>query len=71
MSNLLEPKAQTVKRINAYLADAQHVFIDSRTIPLDAVSEMGIGNKPIDDGNYLFSNEEKEAFVKLEPQSAA
>ena len=48
-----------------------NVFIDSRTVPLDAVSEMGIGNKPIDDGNYLFSNEEKEAFVKLEPQSAA
>ena len=71
MSNLLEPKAQTVKRINAYLADAQNVFIDSRTIPLDAVSEMGIGNKPIDDGNYLLSDEEKEAFVKLEPQSAA
>ena len=38
---------------------------------MDAVSEMGIGNKPIDDGNYLFSDEEKEAFVKLEPQSAA
>ena len=71
MSNLLEPKAQTVKRINAYLADAQNVFIDSRTVPLDAVSEMGIGNKPIDDGNYLFSDEEKEAFVKLESQSAA
>jgi len=71
LSNLLEPKAQTVKRINAYLADAQNVFIDSRTVPLDAVSEMGIGNKPIDDGNYLFSDEEKEAFVKLESQSAA
>lgn len=30
---------------------------------------MGIGNKPIDDGNYLFSEEEKAAFIAKEPKA--
>ena len=30
---------------------------------------MGIGNKPIDGGNYLFTREEMEEFVKTEPDS--
>ncbi|UTC90607.1 class I SAM-dependent DNA methyltransferase [Treponema denticola] len=65
------PKEVPAKQINAYLMDAQNVFIDSRTIPIDPVSEMGIGNKPIDGGNYLFLDNEKEEFIKQEPQSAA
>jgi hypothetical protein len=35
------------------------------------VPEIGIGNKPIDDSNYLFKPAEKDEFVKKEPQSAA
>lgn len=31
---------------------------------------MGIGNKPIDDGNYLFTPEQKDAFIAKEPGSA-
>jgi len=34
------------------------------------VPEIGIGNKPIDDGNYLFTPAEKDAFVALEPHAA-
>jgi hypothetical protein len=34
------------------------------------VPEIGIGNKPIDDGNYLFSTEERDAFIAAEPGSA-
>jgi hypothetical protein len=33
------------------------------------VPEICIGNKPIDDGNYLFTPEEKAAFLKLEPSA--
>jgi hypothetical protein len=33
------------------------------------VPEIGIGNKPIDDGNYLFTTEEKRAFIAAEPAS--
>lgn len=31
---------------------------------------IGIGNQPIDDGNYLFTPEEMEDFIKHEPASA-
>ena len=34
-----------------------------------SVPDIGIGNKPIDGGNYLFTDEEKKAFVKKEPAS--
>ena len=55
--------------INAYLIDAPDVFVGSRQKPLFDVPEIGIGNKPIDGGNYLFEREEMEEFVKLEPKS--
>ncbi|MDD7596400.1 MAG: DNA methyltransferase [Prevotella sp.] len=58
-----------VSNLNAYLCDAPNVFIYSRSTSLCDVSVMGIGNKPIDGGNYLFTKEEKEEFVKREPQS--
>ena len=59
-----------VGNINAYLADAPDAFIWNRRKPLCEVPEMGIGNKPIDGGNYLFSDEEKDGFLKLEPGAA-
>ncbi len=55
--------------INAYLLDAPDVFVGSRQHPLFDVPEIGIGNKPIDGGNYLFEREEMEEFIRLEPQS--
>lgn len=58
-----------VNNINAYLLDAPDVFISSRNKPICAVPEIGIGNKPIDEGNYLFTKEEKDEFIKVEPKS--
>ncbi len=55
--------------INGYLIDAPNVFVGSRSKPICDVPEIGIGNKPIDGGNYLFEKEEMEAFIKLEPKS--
>ena len=57
------------KNINPYLIDAPDVFVESRAKSLSDVPEIGIGNKPIDDGNYLFSKEEMEEFIKIEPKS--
>ena len=53
--------------INGYLIDGENVFVESRQHPLCDVPEIGIGNKPIDGGFYLFKDEEKEEFVKKEP----
>lgn len=60
---------QVVNNINGYLIDADNIFVESRNKPLCAVPEIGIGNQPIDDGNYLFTLEEKEEFIKKEPLS--
>ena len=61
----------SVGNINAYLTDAPDVFMYSRQHPLANIPEIGIGNKPIDGGNYLFEKEEMEEFIKQEPKSAA
>ena len=60
----------TAYNINPYLVDASDIFIESRGNPLCNVPHIGIGNKPIDGGNYLFTEEEKEEFIIKEPQSA-
>ena len=55
--------------INGYLAAAPNIAIESRSKPLCNVPEMGIGNKPIDDGNYLFKPDEMNEFIAKEPNS--
>jgi hypothetical protein len=57
--------------INAYLKDGPDAFVWSRKQPLSDVPRIGIGNKPIDGGNYLFKEDEMCAFVAAEPGSAA
>ena len=59
-----------VKNINPYLIEASDVIVGSISKPLCDVPEIGIGNKPIDDGNYLFSEEEMSIFIQKEPRSA-
>ncbi len=57
------------QNINGYLLDNPDIFIESRSKPLCSVPEIGIGNKPIDGGNYLFTEDEMKAFVRKEPLS--
>ena len=56
--------------INGYLLDAPPVFINSRITPICDVPKIGMGNQPIDDGNYLFSKDEMEEFIIKEPKSS-
>ncbi|MCD8328483.1 MAG: N-6 DNA methylase, partial [Ruminococcus sp.] len=58
-----------VKNINGYLVEADSICIESRNKPICAAPEIGIGNKPIDDGNYLFTEDEMNEFVQKEPKS--
>ena len=56
--------------INPYLLDAPNLLIDKRNTPLDnSLPKMGIGNKPVDGGNYLFTKTEMEEFINKEPNS--
>ena len=65
--------AQTINasNINGYLLDGDNVWIESRNKPLCDVPEIGIGNKPIDGGFYLFTEPEMQDFITKEPKSAA
>lgn len=60
-------RAQIVQNINGYLLDADNVFVESRKKPISDVPDIGIGNMPLDGGNYLFTEEEKALFVTIEP----
>lgn len=64
-----ESSSLQAQNINPYLIDAETVWIESRKYPLCDVLGIGIGNKPIDGGNYLFTEEEMRAFIKKEPKS--
>ncbi|MBR1997808.1 MAG: class I SAM-dependent DNA methyltransferase [Akkermansia sp.] len=59
------------ENINGYLTYAPDIYIENRNHPICSVPEMAMGNQPIDNSNYLFSSEEKEDFLKLEPAAAA
>ena len=58
---------RNVSTINPYLVDAENVFVESRNKPICDVPEIGIGNKPIDGGFYLFDEMEMNSFVEKEP----
>ena len=60
---------QIVQNINGYLLDAEDVFVESRSKPLCNVPKIGIGNMPLDGGNYLFTEEEKKEFCAKEPKA--
>lgn len=61
---------KTVKHINAYLADADNVFIESRTQPICDVPVMQNGGKPTEGGFLILTEEEKNDLIKDEPQAA-
>ena len=60
----------TATHINNYLLEGDDAFIYERKTPLCQVPIGSMGNQPIDDGNYLFTQEEKDTFLKIEPQAA-
>ena len=60
----------TAAHINAYLTASDDVFIHDRDKPICDVPKGGMGSKPVDGGYYMFTPEEKEAFLRQEPQAA-
>ncbi|MGN0282474.1 MAG: DNA methyltransferase [Prevotella sp.] len=66
----VEEIPQKAKNISPYLRDEETTFVVSRTTPICDVPATGIGNKPIDDQNYLFTDKQKSDFLALEPNAA-
>ena len=64
-----EPFEVVVKNINPYLIEGKDFVLLSRSKPLCNVPSILFGSKLVDDGNYLFTEEEKNQFLAQEPQS--
>ncbi len=65
-----EPLGVTVvQNVSPYLTDGADKAVSTRSKPLCKVPGIGIGNKPIDGGNYLFTLEEKANFIAVEPEA--
>ena len=66
-----EPHVVNASNINPYLVDAPDVVLPRRSHPICNVPEIGIGNKPVDGGYYLFSPTEKAEFLLNEPGASS
>ena len=62
-------RMQLVKNINAYLIEAPDVFVESRTKPISDVPSMSSGGKPVEGGHLIFTEQEKEDFLAIEPNA--
>ena len=63
------PARVQVANINPYLVEGNDVALANRSKPICDVSQIGIGNKPIDGGNFLFTEEERDSFLQIEPRA--
>lgn len=64
------PTEAVVSSINPYLVEGPFAFIEKRNKPLCDVPQMNKGSQPTDNGNFLFTEEEKDAFIRFEPAAA-
>lgn len=60
-------RVQLVDNINAYLVNAEDVFIEARQTPLCNVPILQNGGKPTEGGFLILSEDEKDALIKSEP----
>ena len=58
-----------VKNINPYLVEGNDLVILSRKNIISNVPEINFGSMPNDGGNFLFTEVEKEEFLKIEPEA--
>ncbi len=68
-TNTHDATVTKVRNIAPYLIEGSDVALPNVSKSRSPVPAMGIGNKPIDGGNYLFTVEEKPEFVRSEPNS--
>lgn len=64
-----EPHEVSAANINPYLADGPNVVVTKRSAPIDARPTMRCGSKPVDDGNLILSDAEREILLRECPQA--
>lgn len=65
---LNESQSISAKNINGYLLDAPDIWIEGLSKPLCSTPSLLNGGKPTEGGNLIITNEEKEEYLKKEPQ---
>jgi len=63
-----EPHEIFVKNVNPFLVEGKDITVENRKSPICKVPEMNYGSMPIDEGNLILSDEEKEEALKKEPE---
>jgi hypothetical protein len=62
------PKEFIPKQINPYLIDADTIFIQKRSVPIqDKVPPLSYGSEPREGGFLILSTEEKQEVIEKEP----
>ena len=64
-----DPHEIIVKNINPYLVEGKDLVVLKRTTPISKVPEISFGSMPNDGGHFLFTDEEKNEFLKIEPNA--
>lgn len=62
-----EPFKMKVRKINNYLIDSDEIFLERRRNPICTAPNMVKGNMPIDDGNLILSESDKNVLLKKYP----
>ncbi|MBP3668867.1 MAG: class I SAM-dependent DNA methyltransferase [Bacteroides sp.] len=57
--------AKKAKYINAYLVDGPNVFVGNRSKPISNLPQMVYGSKPVDGGNFILTEDEKDELLGL------
>ena len=70
-----DPEESTHAALSPYLFGAgglsdPHLVVREESAPINGMSRLIIGSKPIDDGNYIFDAAEHAAFLVAEPEAA-
>ncbi len=69
-----DPTESQHSALTPYLFDAgavanRHLVVEERSMPLCEVPKLIIGSKPIDDGNFIFKAEGRDAFLARQPDA--
>ena len=63
----VDGRFKEANNINAYLVDADNVFIGARTQPVSNVPILQNGGKPTEGGNLILTESEKQDLLEKEP----
>ena len=70
-----EPDETRHAAVSPYLFDAHgipnpHLTVRAESSPINGARRLITGSKPVDDGNFIFSTEQRNEFLEAEPNAA-